>query len=307
MDSLAEQAVSDDVLIAAPSQKQTVAGKLASYLDLTKPRITMLVTATAAAGYALGSAGGVDYLRFFHTSLGIALLSSGIGALNQYIERDLDRLMRRTETRPLPSGKLQPRSALRFGAALSAIATLYLAVFVNPLSAALGVLTLAAYLFAYTPLKTRTTLSTIIGAFPGAMPPFIGWAAASGHITIEAWVLFAILFLWQFPHFLAIAWMYRDDYRRAGIKMLPVVEPDGRITGQQIIAYTVLLVPVSLMPTLVHLSGAVYFYGALVLGLGFLYYSARAARRRTTWQARRLLLASVLYLPVLFALMVLNR
>ncbi|MFL6216127.1 MAG: heme o synthase [Blastocatellia bacterium] len=307
MESLAEQAVSDDLLIAAPSQKQTRAAKLATYLDLTKPRITMLVTATAAAGFCLGSVSGIDYLRFFHTSLGIALLSSGIGALNQYIERDLDRLMRRTEMRPLPSGKLEPRQALRFGVALSVLATLYLAVFVNPLSAALGVLTFAAYLFAYTPLKTRTTLSTIIGAFPGAMPPFIGWAAASGHITIEAWILFAILFLWQFPHFLAIAWMYRDDYARAGIMMLPVVEPDGRITGQQIIAYTALLVPVSLMPTLVHLAGVVYFFGALALGLWFLYYSVRTARNRTTWQARKLLLASVLYLPALFALMVLNR
>lgn len=307
MDSLANQAVNDDALIADQPQKQTVAGQLASYLDLTKPRITMLVTATAAAGYCLGSIGGIDYFRFFHTALGIALLSSGLATLNQYIERDLDRLMRRTETRPLPSGKLQPRQALRFGIALSVIATVYLAVFVNPLSAALGVLTFAAYLFAYTPLKTRTTMSTIIGAFPGAMPPFIGWVAANGQITIEAWVLFAILFLWQFPHFLAIAWMYRDDYARAGIRMLPVVEPDGRITGQQIIAYTVLLVPVSLMPTLVHLAGAVYFYGALALGLWFLYYSVRAARQRTTWQARKLLLASVLYLPVLFALMVLNR
>ncbi|MEN3331109.1 MAG: heme o synthase, partial [Blastocatellia bacterium] len=255
----------------------------------------------------LGSIGGIDYFRFFHTALGIALLSSGLAALNQYIERDLDRLMHRTETRPLPSGKLQPRQALSFGIALSLIATVYLAVFVNPLSAALGVLTFAAYLFAYTPLKTRTPMSTIIGAFPGAMPPFIGWVAASGQITIEAWVLFAILFLWQFPHFLAIAWMYRDDYARAGIKMLPVVEPEGRITGQQIIAYTVLLLPVSLMPTLVHLAGAVYFYGALALGLWLLYYSVRAARQRTTWQARKLLLASVLYLPVLFALMVLNR
>jgi protoheme IX farnesyltransferase len=307
MDSLANQAVSDDALIVDQPQKQTAAGKLASYLDLTKPRITMLVTATAAAGYCLGSVGSIDYFRFFHTALGIALLSSGLATLNQYIERDLDRLMHRTEARPLPSGKLQPRQALRFGIALSLIATVYLAVFVNPLSAALGVLTFAAYLFAYTPLKTRTTMSTIIGAFPGAMPPFIGWVAANGQITIEAWVLFAILFLWQFPHFLAIAWMYRDDYARAGIKMLPVVEPDGRITGQQIIAYTVLLVPVSLMPTLLHLAGAVYFYGALALGLWFLYYSVRAARQRTTWQARKLLLASVLYLPVLFALMVLNR
>ena len=307
MESLAEQAVSDDVLIAEPSQRQTRAGKLAAYVDLTKPRITMLVTATAAAGYCLGSTGGIDYFRFFNTAMGIALLSSGLGTLNQYIERDLDRLMRRTEMRPLPTGKLQPRQALWFGVALSVVATVYLAVLVNPLSAALGVLTLAAYLFAYTPLKTRTTLSTIVGAFPGAMPPFIGWVAANGQITIEAWILFAILFLWQFPHFLAIAWMYRDDYKRAGIRMLPVVEPDGRITGQQIIAYTVLLVPVSLMPTLVHLAGAVYFYGALALGLWFLYYSARAARQRTTWQARKLLLASVLYLPALFALMVLNR
>jgi len=307
MDSLANQAVSDDALIVEQSQKPTRAAKLASYLDLTKPRITMLVTATAAAGFCLGSIGGIDYIRFFHTALGIALLSSGMATLNQYIERDLDRLMRRTETRPLPSGKLQPRQALRFGIALSVIATVYLAAFVNPLSAGLGALTFAAYLFAYTLLKTRTTLSTVVGAFPGAMPPFIGWVAANGQITIEAWILFAILFLWQFPHFLAIAWMYRDDYARAGIMMLPVVEPDGRITGQQIIAYTILLVPVSLMPTLVHLAGAVYFFGALALGLWFLYYSVRAARHRTTWQARKLLLASVLYLPVLFALMVLNR
>ncbi|MFL6273724.1 MAG: heme o synthase [Blastocatellia bacterium] len=307
MDSVANQAVSDDALLAEQPAVSARAGKLTAYLDLTKPRITMLVTATAAAGYCLGSASGFDYFRFFHTAIGIVLLSSGIGALNQYIERDLDRLMRRTEMRPLPAGRLQPRQALRFGLALSLIATVYLAVLVNPLSAALGVLTFAAYLFAYTPLKTRTTLSTIIGAFPGAMPPFIGWVAANGQITIEAWVLFAILFLWQFPHFLAIAWMYRDDYARAGIKMLPVVEREGRITGQQIIAYTVLLVPVSLMPTLVRLSGTIYFYGALALGLWFLYYSVRAARQRTTWQARKLLLASVLYLPVLFALMVLNR
>jgi heme o synthase len=307
MDSLANQAVADDALIVDQPQKQTRAGKLAAYVELTKPRITMLVTATAAAGYCLGSVNGVDYLHFFHMVLGIALLSSGLAALNQYIERDLDRLMRRTEARPLPSGKLQPRQALLCGIGLSLVATIYLAIFVNPLSAALGLLTLGGYVFAYTPLKTRTPLSTVIGAFPGAMPPFIGWVAANGHITIEAWILFAILFLWQFPHFLAIAWMYRDDYARAGIKMLPVVEPDGRITSQQIIGYTALLLPVSLMPFMVHLAGGIYFYGALALGLWLMYYSARAARQRTAWQARKLLLASVLYLPVLFALMVLNR
>ena len=240
-------------------------------------------------------------------ALGVALLSSGISALNQYIERDLDALMRRTQDRPLPSGRLTSIQALLFGAALSTVAIAYLALTVNPLSAVLGVATLASYLFVYTPLKTRTTLSTVLGAFPGAMPPFIGWVAARGQVTIEAWVLFAILFLWQFPHFLAIAWMYRDDYARAGIKMLPVVEPEGRVTGQQIVTYTLLLIPVSLLPVLVNLAGSIYLVGASLIGVVFLYYSARAALVRTTWQARKLLLASVLYLPILFALMVINR
>ena len=281
--------------------------RIAAFVDLTKPRITFLVVLTAAAGFCMGSASGIDYVALFNLSVGIALLSSGIATLNQYIERDLDRLMRRTESRPLPSGKLAPVEAAMFGIALSVVATAYLAVFINPLSALLGVATLASYLFVYTPLKTKTTLSTVLGAFPGAMPPFIGWVAARGRITVDAWVLFAILFLWQFPHFLAIAWMYRDDYARAGVKMLPVVEPEGRVTGQQIISYTLLLIPVSLLPVATGLAGSVYLVGASVLGLGFLYYSARAALVRTTWQARQLLLASVLYLPVLFGLMVLNR
>lgn len=281
--------------------------RIAAFVDLTKPRITFLVVLTAAAGFCMGSASGIDYVALFNMSVGIALLSSGIATLNQYIERDLDRLMRRTESRPLPSGKLTPVEAAMFGIALSVVATAYLAVFINPLSALLGVVTLASYLFVYTPLKTKTTLSTVLGAFPGAMPPFIGWVAARGRITVDAWVLFAILFLWQFPHFLAIAWMYRDDYARAGVKMLPVVEPEGRVTGQQIISYTLLLIPVSLLPVATGLAGSVYLVGASVLGLGFLYYSARAALVRTTWQARQLLLASVLYLPVLFGLMVLNR
>jgi len=194
-----------------------------------------------------------------------------------------------------------------FGISLSAVATTYLAIFINPLSALLGLATFASYLFVYTPLKTKTTLSTVFGAFPGAMPPLIGWVAARGRIGVEAWILFAILFLWQFPHFLAIAWMYRDDYARAGIRMLPVVEPEGRVTGQQIITYTLLLVPVSLLPVAVGISGQIYLFGAVVLGIGFLFFSAKAALVRTTWQARKLLLASVLYLPALFALMVLNR
>jgi protoheme IX farnesyltransferase len=266
----------------------------------------MLVVLTAAAGFCLGSAEGIDYTGLFNMTAGIALLASGISTLNQYIERDLDRLMRRTESRPLPSGKLVPRAALIFGVTLSLVATIYIGVLINWLTALLGVLTFASYLFVYTPLKTRTTLSTVLGAFPGAMPPLMGWTSARGEVTVEAWVLFAILFLWQFPHFLAIAWMYRDDYARAGIKMLPVVEPEGRVTSQQIVAYTLMLLPVSLMPAMLGLAGTVYMAGAAILGLIFLYYSVRAAVGKTTWQARQLLLASVLYLPALFALMVLR-
>lgn len=285
----------------------TLAGKLAAFSELTKPRITFLVSLTAMAGFCMGSAGGIDYLKLLNMSIGIALLSSGLSTLNQYLERDLDGLMRRTQGRPLPTGKLSPSEAAVFGISLSVVATAYLAIFINPLSALLGLATFASYLFVYTPLKTKTTLSTVFGAFPGAMPPLIGWVAARGRIGVEAWILFAILFLWQFPHFLAIAWMYRDDYARAGIKMLPVVEPEGRVTGQQIITYTLLLVPVSLLPVAVGISGQIYLVGAVVLGIGFLFFSAKAALVRTTWQARKLLLASVLYLPALFALMVLNR
>jgi protoheme IX farnesyltransferase len=281
--------------------------RVAAYLDLTKPRITFLIVLTAAAGFALGSRGAVDYGRLLAAMVGIAFLSSGIATINQYMERDLDALMRRTANRPLPSGKLLPWEALAFGAALTIFAEIYLAVVVNPLTAVLGLTVIAGYLFAYTPLKTRTTLSTMVGAFPGAVPPLIGWAAARGDIGLEAWVLFAILFLWQFPHFLAIAWMYREDYSRAGILMLPVVEPDGRVTGQQIVIYTVLLLPVSLLPTALGISGKVYLYGAIVLGLLFLYSSVRAAFSKSRQEARRLLLASVIYLPLLFILMVLNR
>ncbi|HEY0004435.1 MAG TPA: heme o synthase [Pyrinomonadaceae bacterium] len=278
-----------------------------AYLELTKPRITFLIVLTAAAGFCLGARGAIDYLLMTHAMIGIALLSSGIATVNQYMERELDGLMRRTASRPLPTGKLSPVEALVFGLALMALAEIYLALLVNPLTALLGLPIIVGYLLLYTPLKTRTSLSTVIGAFPGAMPPFIGWAAARGEIGLEAWVLFAILFLWQFPHFLAIAWMYREDYGRAGILMLPVVEPDGRMTGRQIVIYTLMLLPVSLLPTLLGISGGFYFYGALLLGLLFLYSSIIAARSKTRQDARRLLLASVIYLPLLFGLMVLNR
>ncbi len=281
--------------------------RVLAYLDLTKPRITFLIVLTAAAGFCLGAKGRLDYLQFTHAMLGIALLSSGIATLNQYMERELDALMRRTMTRPLPSGKLAPMEALVFGVGLTIIAEVYLALLVNPLTALFGLAVIAGYLFMYTPLKTRTTLSTAVGAFPGALPPLMGWTAASNEVTTGAWVLFAILFLWQFPHFLAIAWMYREDYGRAGIRMLPVVEPEGRVTGQQIVVYTLMLLPVSLLPTLLGISGRVYFYGAILLGSLFLVSSISAALSKTRQQARRLLLASVLYLPLLFGLMVLNQ
>ncbi|HYE65409.1 MAG TPA: heme o synthase [Pyrinomonadaceae bacterium] len=293
-------------VMAVQAERLTVRERLAAYLELTKPRITFLIVLTAAAGFCLGAQGRLDYIVLTHAMIGVALLSSGIATLNQYMERSLDGLMRRTATRPLPSGKLIPLEAFAFGAGLTLAAEAYLALLVNPLTAMLGLLVVAGYLFLYTPLKTRTSLSTAVGAFPGAMPPLIGWVAARGELSAEAWVLFAILFLWQFPHFLAIAWMYREDYEQAGILMLPVIEPEGRVTGQQIVAYTLLLLPVSLLPAMIGMSGMIYFYGALVLGLLFLYSSVRAAFSKSRQQARRLLLASVLYLPLLFTLMVIN-
>lgn len=281
--------------------------KFDAYLELTKPRITFLIVLTSAAGFVLGAKGATDYLVMFDALLGIALLSSGIATLNQYMERTLDGLMRRTASRPLPSGKLTSAQALTFGVSLTVVALIFLAVFVNVLTAALGVAVVVGYLLCYTPLKTRTTLSTVVGAFPGAMPPLLGWSAASGALTFEAWVLFAIMFLWQFPHFLAIAWMYREDYARAGIVMLPVVEPEGRITGQQIVIWTLLLIPVSLFPYALGTAGKIYFYGALVLGLLFLASSIAAALSASRRNARRLLLASVIYIPLLLGLLVINR
>ena len=281
--------------------------RFAAYVELTKPRITFLIVLTSAAGFCLGSQGVVDYLQLAHALFGIALLSSGIAAVNQYMERDLDGRMRRTATRPLPTQKMTPRQALAFGLALTVGAEFYLAAFVNPLTAAFGLTVVVGYLLLYTPLKTRTSLSTVVGAFPGAMPPLMGWTAATGSVGLEAWALFAILFMWQFPHFLAIAWMYREDYARAGILMLPVVEPEGRLTAQQIVLWALLLVPVSLFPAALGTTGRVYFFGAFVLGLAFLAASLYAAFAGSRQGARRLLLASVLYLPLLFGLMVLDQ
>ncbi|PYS85543.1 MAG: protoheme IX farnesyltransferase [Acidobacteria bacterium] len=302
-----EFVLDSEVPVVAECAPPALREKVAAFVELTKPRITFLIVLTSAAGFCLGSKGQTDYLALFNALVGIALLSSGIATLNQYMERELDARMRRTLSRPLPTAKLAPVQALAFGVALTVLAEVHLAVFTNLLTAAFGVSVIVGYLFCYTPLKTRSSVSTIVGAFPGAMPPLMGWTAATGHAGLEAWALFAILFAWQFPHFLAIAWMYREDYARAGILMLPVVEPEGRLTAQQIVVWSLLLVPVSLFPVALGTTGAVYFYGAFLLGLLFLGASIHAAFSNSRRGARRLLLASVLYLPVLFGLMVFNK
>jgi len=281
--------------------------RLAAYLHLTKPRITMLVVLSALAGFALGSPEGIDWLKMINLATGVALLSSGIGTLNQYWERDLDALMQRTKKRPLPSGILSARYALIFGIAISVVAEIYLLLTVNALTALWGFVALSTYLFLYTPLKTRTHWCTFIGAFPGALPPLLGWTAARNEMGLEPLVLFGIMFLWQFPHFHAIATMYREEYARAGIKMLPVVEPDLRSTARQIVMYTILLLPVTLLPTVLQFSGWIYLSGAVILGAMFLYASIIAALRMDHDRSRFLLKASVLYLPLLFGLMVLNK
>jgi heme o synthase len=277
------------------------------YIELTKPRITWLILMSTGIGYYFGLRGGIDLWSLLHTVLGTGLIASGTAALNQWYEREADCKMRRTKNRPIPSGRLDPTRALLFGIALSIAGFVDLWLGCNLLSALLGAATLFSYLFLYTPLKQRTPLSTTIGAFPGAMPPMIGFAAAHGSITAEAWVLFGILFLWQFPHFYSIAWMYREDYARAGIRMLPVVKPDGRRTAAEIVIYGLALIPVSLVPTMLGMSGRIYLFGALAAGLYFLYSGVRVARERTVLRARYVLLVSVFYLPIIYGLMLLDR
>jgi heme o synthase len=280
--------------------------RVKEYIELTKPRITWLILMSTAVGYFFGHSGSWFFWPLIHAVIGTGLIASGTAALNQWYEREADRHMHRTKMRPLPSGRLAPNKALWFGIGLSVAGGLELGLGVNWLSAAVGVSTLILYLFLYTPMKQKTWWSTTVGAIPGAMPPLIGYAAAAGRLTPEAWALFAILFLWQFPHFYAIAWMYREDYSRAGIKMLPVVEPDGRSTSRQILIYSVLLIPISLLPKFMGMTGGIYMAGAIALGVGFLYTGVRVSFDRTRLRARRVLLASVIYLPVLYVLMVLD-
>ncbi len=284
----------------------TLGEKLAAYYDLTKPRITFLVVLSALAGFGIASPSPINWLLFLHTALGVALLSSGISTLNQYWERESDGLMDRTKSRPLPSGKLTGNSALAFGIAISVVAEVYLALLVNPLTAAFGAVALTSYLFLYTPLKTRTHWCTFIGAFPGALPIVLGWTAARNGVGLEAAVLFGIMFFWQFPHFHAIATMYREDYSKASIRMLPVIEPDGKSTARQIVGYTVGLVIVSVLPTLLGFAGWIYFAGAVLLGAWFLQASLTTAKQMTREQARHLLKVSVMYLPLLLILLVFN-
>jgi protoheme IX farnesyltransferase len=280
--------------------------KLAAYVELTKPRIAFMLVLTSAAGFYLGSSQGFNFTLFINSMVGIALLAFGVATLNQLIERKTDALMERTAKRPLPTNKITPTEALIFGVLQCAVAELYLLFLVNGLTAFLGLIVIVGYVLLYTPLKTKTSASTAIGALPGAMPPLMGWTSAADGINLAAWSLFAILFLWQFPHFLAIATMYKEEYAKAGIKMLPALEKDGRITARQIVMFTILLLPVSLAPFFIGLSGIYYLVGASLLGLWFLWTSIQTARAKNVEMSRKLLLVSVLYLPIIFALMVFN-
>ncbi len=293
------------ILTARVAQPEWLA-RLADYWTLTKPEVNFLVLVSTLVGFYLAAHGSINGWLLFHTLLGTLLVASGTGTLNQALERRTDAFMRRTANRPLPAGRLSPRAALGFGILLSIAGGTELWIAANPLTSALALATLATYLIFYTPLKRRTPLCTLVGAFPGAMPPLIGWAAVRNGLSGEAWALYAILFLWQFPHLLAIAWMYREDYARAGLHLLPRNDHDGRATMRQIIACTLALLPVSLIPALAGDAGVIYLVGAGILGAGFLYYGACLAARRTNVLARQLVLASIVYLPLVFALLMVD-
>jgi len=279
----------------------------ADFVTLAKPRLNLLVLVTTTAGLYLAAPDGVALPLLAHTLIGTALVAGGAAALNQVWERKTDALMRRTRDRPVASGRLRATEGLAFGLGMAAVGLAELAIAVNVLSAAVAALTLVSYVLLYTPLKRRTSLATLIGAVPGALPPVIGWAAASNTVTLPAFVLFGIMFFWQMPHFLAIAWLYRDDYAAAGIPLLPVLEPDGHRTGRQALLYGAALWPVSLMPTLVGLAGGFYIAVATVLGLTLMALCAKFARDRSAQTARQLFLFSITYLPLLWGALVADR
>jgi len=293
-------------ILIAPASGVGAADKswTAVFAELVKARLTALVLMTTLVGFYLGWRGAMDFTLMFHMLAATALVASGAAALNQLLEREYDAKMRRTQDRPLPSGRLQPTTAMLFGGSCATAGLIYLALVVNLLTSVIGAVTLASYLFIYTPLKRVTWLNTNVGAVPGALPALMGWTAARGDLGNGGWALFAIVAFWQIPHFMAIAWIYRDEYARAGFKMLPVVDPTGRRTGEQSVSHTLALLAVSLSPFLFKLAGPVYLAGALVLGAGYLCCAIRFSRRRTLGRARLLFLASILYLPLLLALMV---
>jgi len=281
--------------------------RAADFLALTKPRMVLMILITTLVGFYLGSPGGPDYGGLLATLVGTALAAGGTLALNQFQEREADGRMERTRLRPLPDGRLRPIEALAFGAAITSAGLLLLTFAVGALSGLVGAVVVSSYLFLYTPLKRRTSLCSVVGAVPGALPPVIGWTAARGELGFGAWLLFAILFLWQIPHALAIAQLYREDFARGGFQLLPVLEPDGRSTGRQVVAHCLALLAVSLLPTLAGLAGSIYFVAAVALGVGFLGCGIGLAVSRSAAAARRLLCASLVYLPALLVVMALDK
>ncbi len=280
---------------------------LSVYADLIKARLTLLVLLTTLVGFYVGFRGAMDYALLFHTMLGTALVASGAAALNQLLEREHDAKMRRTANRPLPSGRLQPVTVMLFGGVCSVVGLVYLALLVNLLTCVLGAVSLVSYLFIYTPLKRLTWLNTAVGAVPGGLPPLMGWAAARGELNGGGWALFAILAFWQLPHFFAIAWIYRDEYAKAGFQMLPNVDPDGRRTATQSVSHALGLLTVSLCPFLFRLAGVWYLAGAIILGTIFLWCAIRFSRELSLSRARQLFFASIIYLPLLLVLLVLDK
>ena len=298
----------DNTETASPPSKQTTfARRAADYIELIKPRLVVMILITTAAGFYLGAQQTVDWLLCLHTLVGAGLTAAGVLGLNQYLERDVDAQMKRTQERPLPGGRMNPLEALIVGVLLTGSGMLYLTFIVNTLSGFVISLIVVSYLFLYTPLKRKTSLCTLIGAVPGALPPVVGWVAARGTLTGEAWVLFAILFLWQLPHSLAIAYIYREDYANAGFRLLPVIHPDGASTCRQIVINCVALLGIGLLPALYNVAGSIYFFTALVSGAVFLAFGIYLARTRSVKAARYLLYASLLYLPVVFITMALDK
>ncbi len=280
----------------------------AVYADLVKARLTLLVLLTTLVGFYMGfNRGPMDYLLMFHALFGTALVASGAAALNQFLEREYDARMRRTASRPLPSGRLQPVTVMLFGGVCSLLGTVYLAALVNPLTSALGAVSLVSYLFIYTPLKRLTWWNTAVGAIPGALPPLMGWVAARGELTVGGWAMFAILAFWQLPHFFAIAWIYQEEYAKAGFKMLPAVDPDGSRTAQQSVSHTLGLLIVSLTPVVLHFAGRIYLGAALLLGSFYLWRAIQFARRLDGPSAKQLFFASIIYLPLLLIALVANK